>query len=261
MGDRASRPIREELLSIPGIAGAEFEGDPTTPAGVRVQLAPGADAEAVGREVRRVLAGHGMRSQMTAPDVAPPRPPPPPDPQTVVNLADFDQGAAGAARSSEADGGQEDDDVAPAPGEPDGRADEPEAAPESRASEAADPATRGESPLPSLGSVPTLHEVTVKQRGTEVVVAVAAGGRIVERLAVASAGGIDRALLDAVCEVMEVAPVPELVALDETERAGTAIVSVLVDDGSSRRAGSAVVLGNRTWAVARALWAALSGPA
>lgn len=257
MGDRAGRPIREELLSIPGIAGAEFDGDPRTPAGVRVQLAPGADAEAVGREVRRVLAGHGMRSQMTAPAVAPRNPPPPPGPDTVVKLADFDQGSAGGKGRGESEDLEEPDDP-DAVEEPGGLSPEETPAAASGVSEH----EAVEVPdVPSLGSVPTLHEVSVKQRGAHVLVAIAAGGRIVERLAVASAEGIDRALLDVICELLDVAPVPELVSIDETDRHGTAIVSVLLDDGSSRRAGSAVIRGDRAWGVARALWAALSGPA
>ena len=87
--------LRDDILAIPGIDNAELDGDSVTPDGVRVRLAFGADSQRVGREVRRVLALHGMRSQLTGvPDyVAPAEPPPPPVPEvgTVVNLADYEQ--------------------------------------------------------------------------------------------------------------------------------------------------------------------------
>ena len=44
--------LQDELLAVPGIAGAEVESDSGV-AGVRVQLAVGADADAVGAAVRR----------------------------------------------------------------------------------------------------------------------------------------------------------------------------------------------------------------
>jgi hypothetical protein len=76
--------LEEELLAIAGIAGAEIEGERDHPHGVRVQLAAGADADLVGREVQRVLAAHGMRSQLSREDepVIPPR--------SVVDLADYE---------------------------------------------------------------------------------------------------------------------------------------------------------------------------
>ena len=56
--------LHDELLAIPGIDGAELEGDAVAPQGVRVQLSVGADPQEVGRQVQQVLAAHGMRSQM-----------------------------------------------------------------------------------------------------------------------------------------------------------------------------------------------------
>jgi hypothetical protein len=96
--------IREDLLSIPGIAEAELDGGAALPAGVKVQLAPGADPDVVGREVRRVLAGHGMRFHITVPAVAPRTPPPPPPPRTVINLADFDHLSSGTLNPGDSGG-------------------------------------------------------------------------------------------------------------------------------------------------------------
>ena len=92
--------LRDDILAIPGIDDAELEGDAASPDGVRVRLSYGADSQRVGREVRRILALHGMRSQLTdvPAAVAPAEPPPPPPPPgTVVNLSDYENGGLSAA--------------------------------------------------------------------------------------------------------------------------------------------------------------------
>lgn len=63
--------LREDLLSLPGVESADLDGDATAPTGVRVRLAPGVDAADVGEQVQRVLALHGLRSEI---DVGPPPP-------------------------------------------------------------------------------------------------------------------------------------------------------------------------------------------
>jgi hypothetical protein len=60
----AARSLREQLLALPGVAEAEVDGDDTAPAGVRIRLAPEAQAEMVGREVQRVLTTWGVRSRL-----------------------------------------------------------------------------------------------------------------------------------------------------------------------------------------------------
>ena len=79
--------LQQELLSVPGIAGAEVD-DERGVAGVRVQLAEGADAEAVGAAVRRILVEHGMRpSPGDADEPSGDGPPPPPGaPGSVVSF-------------------------------------------------------------------------------------------------------------------------------------------------------------------------------
>ncbi len=79
--------LRQELLSIPGIADAEVE-DERGVAGVRVQLAEGADAAAVGVAVRRLLIEHGMRpSPGDGEEPQQDGPPPPPGaPGSVVSF-------------------------------------------------------------------------------------------------------------------------------------------------------------------------------
>ncbi len=95
--------LREELLAVPGIAGAEVDEDRGV-AGVRVQLAEGADADAVGVAVRRILVEHGMRpSPGDGDDQSGDGPPPPPGaPGSVVSfpLVGEHAEAAGAAPES-----------------------------------------------------------------------------------------------------------------------------------------------------------------
>ncbi len=57
--------LREDLLSVPGVASAQLDGDAMTPSGVRVQLSPGVDAAVVGDEVQRVLSLYGLRSEVS----------------------------------------------------------------------------------------------------------------------------------------------------------------------------------------------------
>jgi hypothetical protein len=79
--------LQQELLTIPGIAGAEVDEDHGV-AGVRVQLAEGADADAVGVAVRRILVEHGMRpSPGDTDEPGGDGPPPPPGaPGSVVSF-------------------------------------------------------------------------------------------------------------------------------------------------------------------------------
>lgn len=77
--------LQEDLLAVPGIAGAEVESDRGV-AGVRVQLASGADPDAVGVAVRRILAEHGIRSASEADEQLGGPPPPPGAPGSVVSF-------------------------------------------------------------------------------------------------------------------------------------------------------------------------------
>jgi hypothetical protein len=56
--------LRDDLLSLPGVESAHLDGDEMAPTGVRVHLAAGVDAAAVGDEVQRVLSLHGLRSEV-----------------------------------------------------------------------------------------------------------------------------------------------------------------------------------------------------
>jgi hypothetical protein len=47
--------LQDDLLSIPGVEGAEIDGSQDAPAGLRIRIAEGADQEAVGGAIRRRL--------------------------------------------------------------------------------------------------------------------------------------------------------------------------------------------------------------
>jgi hypothetical protein len=77
--------LQQELLAVPGVAGADIADDHGV-AGVRVQLAEGADASTVGVAVRRILREHGMRAAPGEQDGESGGPPPPPGAGSVVDF-------------------------------------------------------------------------------------------------------------------------------------------------------------------------------
>lgn len=65
--------LRDDLLAIPGVEGAEVEGTDDRPAGLRIRIAEGADQGAVGTAIRRVLTSHGLGTDTRLPgEPAPP---------------------------------------------------------------------------------------------------------------------------------------------------------------------------------------------
>lgn len=93
--------LRDELMAVPGIAGAEVDDDRGV-AGVRVQLAEGADADAVGVAVRRILVEHGMRPSPGDDEAGGNGPPPPPGaPGSVVSFPLVGEHAEAAREAEE----------------------------------------------------------------------------------------------------------------------------------------------------------------
>jgi len=231
--------LRDELLSVAGVASADVDDDGDTPSGVRVRLLPDADAQRVGLEVQRVLASHGMRSRVASDDTSPapvvsvppqpapvpPRPvvpPPLPEPETLA------QAAPEAA-------------VAPPPAIPD---------PDARFV-----------PLPEGGERPVLASLAFEESADGVTVtAVAADGRRFSRRAAAvSDQALSEAVVAAVGALSEGKPQRLLWVSSETID-GTQVVTVLVERADKARlAGAAVVRAAKAYAVARATWTALRG--
>ena len=263
--------LREDLLRIPGIEVAELEGDPSAPDGVRVRLQAGVDVESVGEEMRRVLAAHGLRSELTdrfRPRTSPhqverPSPPPvesarqwSPPPLEEVPSSEPDSVPA-EIESMEAESMEAVVTTVPLPeAEP----------PEEAEVEGAGPvivldSTTESEPWPPAWPEPTgLQSVAVEEGRSGVVVRVTStSGPVVSRPAVGVSSGIDEAIAAAVASLFGADPAPVLLSVSESEVAGTAMVTVVLDKGrGARLVGSAVLEGGRAYAVGRAAWAALS---
>jgi len=97
-----ARSLQEDLLSIPGVEGAEVEGSADKPAGLRIRIAEGADQRAVGGAIRRVLTAHGLGTDTRLPgessgesDASPISP--------VPSASDDAMGSSGAPESMSSD--------------------------------------------------------------------------------------------------------------------------------------------------------------
>ena len=188
--------LRDELLRVPGVESADIEGDSLTPQGVRVRLSAGVDATAVGVEVQRVLATHGLRSEMAKPD----------KPVSVQTL--------------------------------------PELIPRSAA------------PRRQVDEV--LSKVAIVEGNDGILVrAETDAGRVADRAAAAGGGRLDEAVVGAVSELAGVEPTPIILAIDDRDFDGISVVSIVVEAGRDRLAGSSVVDGGRPFALGKATWMAL----
>lgn len=224
--------LHDDLVAIRGIDTAELEGDPRAPSGVRVRLAVGADAGQVGDEVRRVLAEHGMRSQMIAA-----HPEPPEQPAPVVNLADYE--------STETSMGPSD------------------TGPDVMTKTAESATVLVTPPLHDKSEAPVLDSVTVRQDRDVVTVSITSSdGRTATRQATRSAATLHEATVHAAAQLATSQSAPPrvvVVRMDDVE--ATTFVTVLLERPGGRRCvGAATIDGSVTYAVAAATWAALTDP-
>ncbi len=263
--------LQDELLSIPGIASAEFEGSQEHPVGVRVQLAVGADPNEVGQAVQRVLASHGMRSQVAHEESESFLPA-----GSVVNLSDYENQPVEDRAEPEPDAATAEADVEVMPGPPpavevpevevgaatpDASGDEDDLALESAEPEVAvteEPTPAAPEPQPSAGPV-SIAGVGVDEDGTRLRVSVSASdGRVATRSVPATPHGLDDAAARAAVELAAPDTMPRVVAVVDGAIEGAPLVTVMLEGVAGRRfAGSSVVQGSRAYAVARATWAAL----
>jgi hypothetical protein len=226
--------LRDELLAVPGIAGAEVETGEGV-AGVRVQLALGADAAEVGTAVRQILIQHGMRPAEEIEEVAAGPPPPPGAPGSVVSFPLVGEHAKTEAASF-------DEDV-PAP---------EEMIPAGEESEAL---------APDTGTPQSLGSVAVEETsaGLKVVVRLS-GGEAAEVAVNSGLAGLDASVAEGVANLIGAAPV-QLIDVQETTANDSTVLTVFlttVDQGDV--VGAAIQTGGRAFAVARAVWAALRSP-
>ena len=213
--------LRNELLSLLGVADAEIAGEGVTPDNVRVRLHPEADPRSVGAEVQRVLASHGMRSRITGEDG-------PSAPVVSLPVADLP--------------------IPPRPVMPPPVPVVDEGPPEPAAPRPADPS----------GGISALASLTVEESVDGVtVVATAADGRRFSQRTAATEEAVAAAVVAVVGALAEGKP-PRLLAATLGVTEGTEVVTVLLERvDMTRTAGAAVVKAGRAYAVARATWAAL----
>lgn len=284
--------LRDDLLSIPGVEGADIEGSPDKPAGLRIRIAEGADQHAVGGAIRRVLTSHGLGTDTKLPgesDVASgPEAEPPAEAgaeaeemraPAAVAVADEAYGEPSGADTGTASVDLTDAEAGEGPGTPivdltdQGDvvgATEPESSPEPLAppAEGSRSADEESTTRPPNGSrrefqdtsVPRLESVAVEEGRDGIVVSVSTtSGDRVRQAAASTEGGVESAVVRATARLARPhAPEASVVDIEDRRVEGVDIVMIVLDVDGTMHAGSAVVAAGRSFALGRATWAALT---
>lgn len=275
------KSLSEDLLRIPGVEGAEVDGSQDAPAGLRIRIAEGADQQAVGGAIRRVLDSHGLGTDTRLPgepeaaegeaggvavltslaedveaDEAEPQPP-------------IDEGRAVIDLTDEP--AEERPAVDPEPGVPDQPAvpDTDQQVSQTRGSwrqgdlpSFVEPRTQPAPPPPEDAALPIarIDHVSVEEGRSGVRVAiVASDGTQVSQVASSTEGGVDSAVVKAAAKLVDdTAPDPTVVDIVDRRVDGVDIVMIVLKIDGVLKAGSAVVGAGRVFALGRATWAALA---
>jgi len=234
----AAESLREELLSLPGVAEAEIDESGESPSGVRVKLTPDADARRVGVEVQRILASHGLRSRVSDDDdeaVEEPAPSPIIALPTMPAQADVERPPSAPP---------------PPPSTPPPSSPPPTAAPPIPETAAA--------PVPAAAPGAGLAAIRTEERRDGIAVtAVSTDGRTVTERGVATIEGLMRAVVLATGALAD-GRAPKVLSIERTLPNGSEAIMVVVErfDGT-RGAGAAMVRAARAYAVGRATWSAM----
>ncbi|MDP8959245.1 MAG: hypothetical protein M3N51_08620 [Actinomycetota bacterium] len=212
--------LHSGLLMVTGVAEVQLKGNEERPSAVRVLLQPGADAGSVLEDVQRVLADHGLRVRLAPPRVKlePLLPPPPPSGRS-------------APLASPHDDRQVAEQTPPTPGP--------------RQQEAAE-----------------LDFVRVEESAERLrVTAGRSDGATITRQGRPSPRDLQQTIVTAVAAlaVPEGERAPTLVSLKEAEVAGHRVLTVVMENEDGRlQTGSSVVEGGWAFALARAVWMAVT---
>lgn len=259
----AEKSLSEDLLGIPGVEDAEVDGSQDAPAGLRIRIAEGADQEAVGGAIRRVLDSYGLGTDTRLPGETDP-------------VAREGEGVA-VLTTSEQDIATDESDRREAVSDEQHPADEektvidlidqPEEAPPEVESESVVPPfimpRAASDPLPSddaARTVARIDSVSVEEgrSGIQVTV-VASDGARVSQVASSTEGGVDSAVVKAAARLVDdTAPEPTVVDIVDRRVDGVDIVMIVLNVDGELKAGSAVVVAGRVFALGRATWAALA---
>lgn len=240
-----ARSLREDLLGIDGVEGADIDGADDSPSGLRIRIAEGADQHHVGQEIRRVLSAHGLGTDTALPgEGSAPHPEP-----AMASVSDLAADAEGGSGLGHVD--------APEPRRIIDLTDE-----DSQGPLVAPPAEEAEAPVDAVGARPivSVDKVAVEEGRSGINVTITTtDGRLEREPARPSEGGVDRAVVLAATRLATPdAPDPIIVDVDERRVEGVDIVMIVLDCNGRMAAGSAVVGAGRAYALARAAWAAVA---
>ena len=273
--------LRDDLLDIPGVEGAEVDGSSDAPAGLRIRIAEGADQEAVGGAIRRVLSSHGLGTDTQLPGEptfgsesrrepesvalisAEPEVPAHPheeaedEGRAIIDLTDKEAEVDGPDPVDTSD--DEERSGASVSQEPSEREDLPSFV-ERRSSLTEPPAVETTPPRTSADRIARLEKVTVAEGRSGIVVIVSASdGTETSQIASSSEGGVETAVVHAAARLVDSsAPVPIVVNIEDRRVEGVDIVMIVLDVDGELMAGSAIVVAGRAFALGRATWAALA---
>lgn len=243
-----SRSLREDLLAIDGVEGADVDGVADAPSGLRIRIAGDVDQARVGQAIRRVLSDHGLGTDTTLPGEAAPR-----VPGSDVSMASVSEIASEAMVTASVTTLMpvEGNDVVDLADQ--GSGDDPLAM------------TSADSEVAEAASIPELiiariERVSVQEGRRGILITVeATDGRVETEIARTAEGGVERAVVLAAARLAAPgAPDPLIVEIEERRVEGVDIVMIVLDRDGQIAAGSAVVRAGSAFALGRATWAAIS---
>ncbi|GMQ93081.1 MAG: hypothetical protein BMS9Abin12_0558 [Acidimicrobiia bacterium] len=286
--------LQDDLLRIPGVEGAEVDGSQDAPAGLRIRIAEGADQQAVGGAIRRVLSSHGLGTDTRLPGEPTVRDELQDDPGTVALLTSEADEPGLVQEAPEDSEDAEDDSEDP---EDLGRAiidltddhretsgPEPESSQESddRLQESAAPGSEEGEDVPAFlrprdfehavpvekaappratgAMITRIERVAVEEKRSGITVTVGASdGTEITETASSTEGGVELAVVKAAAKLADpTAPDPTVVEIEDRRVEGVDIVLIVLDVDGELATGSAIVVAGRVFALGRATWAALA---
>ncbi|MEN8041713.1 MAG: hypothetical protein ABFR95_09440 [Actinomycetota bacterium] len=239
--------LRDDLLGIPGVEGAEFDGSQDSPAGLRIRIAEGADQSAVGGAIRRVLSSHGLGTDTRLPG----------EPQRLAGSGE-DAGGVDVLTVEDSDIEGSIIDITDK-GLAAGTTDEPHDLPPFIEPRVPRPKTIEDEPAPEL-TIARIDRVRVEEGRSGIVVTVAStDGAEASQAAMSSEGGVEAAVVKAAAKLVNPdMPDPIVIDIEDRRVEGVDIVMIVLDADGELVSGSAVVAAGRPFALGRATWAALS---
>jgi hypothetical protein len=273
--------LQDDLLGILGVESAEVDGSGGTPAGLRIRIAEGADQQAVGAAIRRVLSSHGLGTDTQLPGESIPDTPSKQQKGAVAVLTEEGEQAESSPEAAEDEGRAVIDLTGNQPGvtarasvaDSDGdeqlstsvsvessKSRDLPSFVEGRPKRDEPGAVAATLPKTSPGGVARLEKVTVEEGRSGIVVTVSASdGTEVSQIASSTEGGVETAVIKAAANLIDPsAPDPIVVNVDDRRVEGVDIVMIVLDVGGVLMAGSSIVAAGRAFALGRATWAAVA---